>query len=340
MTSIFERKSPIAERNVSFQGRLYRAPAPIPGEVASSWVFRLAERYDLSPKIMRRALQLRTIHFDVHRRWVNVDHIAFATVKDAVAVEATFRLADRDLGYRANWPLVCRLDRSPLYRYCPKCFAEDEIPYIRLAWRVAFTVFCERHRIALSDRCPQCDSNFSIDLRTRQRRLNPRRLDHSMRYCHSCGTLLAEQEPLAVPPVLIPVIERFQTTSLRAIQFGYHQDRYGGRISAEYYLRSFLKSVPVWRGDGLEMHVHTVDWPRIIGVPHYKLFKTWLKYLDIDFPEVIRLSPKRRPKEKRKKHSRYSPEFNLWMVYAFSDLEEFLPRPVIVRQRGVLEPTE
>lgn len=339
MTNLFERKDPIIERNVSFQARLYLAPAPIPGEVASSWVFRMAERYDVSPQAMRQALQLSTVHFDVYRRWTNIDHIAFATVKDTSAVKATFRLAESNLGHRAYWPLVRRLDRSPLYRYCPKCFAEDEIPYLRLAWRLAFTVFCEHHRIALSDRCPRCDSNFSIELHTHHR-LNARRLGHSMRHCHHCGTLLTEQKTQAIPPVLIPVIEQFQISFLRAIQFGYYRDRYGGRISAEYYLRSFLKSVPVWRGDKLEIHVYAIDWLRIIGVPHYELFKTWLKYLEITIPEVVRLPPKRQQKEEREKRRRSSHGLDLWMACVLSDSKEFVPRPVIVRRRGVLEPTE
>ncbi|MBB5235396.1 hypothetical protein HNQ09_002850 [Deinococcus budaensis] len=41
---------------------------------------------------------------------------------------------------------------------CPDCLAEDEMPYYRRAWRLAFMTVCPRHKRLLLDQCPACES--------------------------------------------------------------------------------------------------------------------------------------------------------------------------------------
>lgn len=43
-------------------------------------------------------------------------------------------------------------------QYCAKCLAEDEVPYFRKRWRVAFYTMCTKHQCMLHDRCPSCDA--------------------------------------------------------------------------------------------------------------------------------------------------------------------------------------
>ncbi len=47
--------------------------------------------------------------------------------------------------------------------YCPKCLAEDRIPYFRKKWRYQFYNVCTKHEIFLTDRCWVCYEriNFS-----------------------------------------------------------------------------------------------------------------------------------------------------------------------------------
>ncbi|HNR14108.1 MAG TPA: TniQ family protein, partial [Thermodesulfobacteriota bacterium] len=52
--------------------------------------------------------------------------------------------------------LTTRRNGVPLHRYCPACLDEDDTPYLRLRWRLAYEVVCERHRCLLLDRCPGC----------------------------------------------------------------------------------------------------------------------------------------------------------------------------------------
>jgi hypothetical protein len=41
-------------------------------------------------------------------------------------------------------------------QFCPWCLAEDDEPYFRRSWRLAFTVLCTKHDVQLLDRCPHC----------------------------------------------------------------------------------------------------------------------------------------------------------------------------------------
>lgn len=47
--------------------------------------------------------------------------------------------------------------------YCPKCLAEDKIPYFRKKWRYQFYNACPKHKVFLTDRCWRCYEkvNFS-----------------------------------------------------------------------------------------------------------------------------------------------------------------------------------
>lgn len=61
-------------------------------------------------------------------------------------------------------PLNDGRTKRPLFgmQYCPACLAEDARPYFRKAWRLAFSVWCLRHRILLLDRCGQCGAGAAL----------------------------------------------------------------------------------------------------------------------------------------------------------------------------------
>ena len=42
--------------------------------------------------------------------------------------------------------------------FCPKCIAEDAIPYFKRRWRLAFSTICTKHKYYLLDACPKCKS--------------------------------------------------------------------------------------------------------------------------------------------------------------------------------------
>lgn len=68
-----------------------------------------------------------------------------------------------------------RIRRRPGLQWCPICLDEDETPYFRRHWRMAFTSCCIRHGIVLADRCHECGA-FAIPFRK------------EFLSCYKCGT--------------------------------------------------------------------------------------------------------------------------------------------------------
>lgn len=70
-------------------------------------------------------------------------------------------------------------------QFCPLCLAEDQQPYYRKQWRLAFHTLCDRHSVMVHDRCPQCEAPvvfFRVELGCRNRLSGT-----SITQCHQCG---------------------------------------------------------------------------------------------------------------------------------------------------------
>ena len=55
-----------------------------------------------------------------------------------------------------------RIRKSPGQQWCPMCFLDDEVPYWRKSWRLAFNTSCLTHGIVLADRCHDCGTPVSL----------------------------------------------------------------------------------------------------------------------------------------------------------------------------------
>lgn len=103
-------------------------------------------------------------------------------------------------------------------QYCPLCLAEDDEPYFRRKWRLAFIVSCERHRILLHDRCHHCGVAVNFH---RTELGNPRkRVADSLTVCHGCCSELKSIENHLTIPVMC-VESEFASMLLRAMETGY-----------------------------------------------------------------------------------------------------------------------
>ena len=88
-------------------------------------------------------------------------------------------------------PLGLRGRRSSLpgLRYCPLCLREDEQPYFRKKWRLAFSVFCPQHHCYLMDRCPECGTPLTPYLSCKEGKIEA---------CYKCGGSLLGGEVLPI----------------------------------------------------------------------------------------------------------------------------------------------
>ena len=103
-------------------------------------------------------------------------------------------------------------------QYCPLCLAEDDEPYFRRKWRLAFIVSCERHSILLHDRCHHCGIAVNFH---RGELGNPRKsVADSITVCHGCRSeLQIIENHLTIPVTCIE--SEFTSMLLRAMDIGY-----------------------------------------------------------------------------------------------------------------------
>lgn len=146
-------------------------PQPLPDELFSSWVYRVA-----------RANGQNVFSFchlllpELKRRYYDIDNAVNTGVLQNLSqllrtpyVKAWETTLDSYGGllYSISTPKANRktcilhtgitknLDKRFSLQYCPLCLAEHE-PYYRKVWRISFITVCTKHACKLHDRCPQC----------------------------------------------------------------------------------------------------------------------------------------------------------------------------------------
>ena len=186
---------------------------PLPDELLSCWLVRLAHGHGL--KVQTFCNLIFGNHLQVWNR--DIDRLAPAWLLDElssrtgtspeVAFNTTLRAYEGRL-YRKfrssgalHWILVLKMYHRKREGYglqfCPACLVEDEIPYFRKRWRIAFYTVCTRHGTMLHDRCPKCGVAVAVH---RLDMAAPDGLEiGSMSYCYSCRFDL--RDALRVEPI-------------------------------------------------------------------------------------------------------------------------------------------
>lgn len=173
-----------------------------PGEAFSSWFSRLALGNGLTPQELYRIAMpgARMYRTDLDRTVPDelLANLAERTgVRKSDLEHATFRrwhgvLID-GMADDAKHPWLpassCHArTQSHGQQYCPECLADDDTPFLRLEWRLAFTTTCNIHRSLLRDRCPRCSAAVVATYATLGTR--------TVADCWKCGFDLRQAPPI------------------------------------------------------------------------------------------------------------------------------------------------
>lgn len=174
---------------------------PKPGEILSSWIVRLAHAHGLKAQTFSRMV------FGSGGGFWNrdVDKLAPAallaelcriTGVDREVVEGTTLRSYEGIFYQTHTPfgntrwllplgIYHRTHKRRGLVYCPLCLREDEDPFFRKSWRLAFNTICERHGTQMLDRCSVCGHGIAFF----RRELGDRnKIDGGcIALCHHCG---------------------------------------------------------------------------------------------------------------------------------------------------------
>lgn len=156
-----------------FQGNLFPAhPQPHEDEILTSWLIRLAKANGLKLQAFSRIVfegRPDLWNRDMDRKsydWL-IDELATRT---GCSKEVIFGLTLESYKGKLfshfhevgilKWILPLniyhRMRAGYGNQYCSMCLSEDDEPYFRKHWRVAFNTFCVKHSIMHRDRCPKC----------------------------------------------------------------------------------------------------------------------------------------------------------------------------------------
>jgi hypothetical protein len=175
-------------------------PRPLPDELLSSWIVRIAEANGIKLYTLTLGLfgdRLTPWQRDIDRqapKWLLKKICAKTGVGYWDAYHTTLtgyrtRLYPRrQRSGQLRWILPIStfgLDRRGYgQQFCPKCLAQDASPYFRRCWRVSFFTFCPTHGCMLLDACHACGAPVALHRRDIGRSLAESK---GLAHCQKCG---------------------------------------------------------------------------------------------------------------------------------------------------------
>jgi hypothetical protein len=147
---------------------------PMPDELLSSWLVRLAHGHGLKVQTFCNLIfgnKRQVWNRDIDRlapSWL-IAELAVRTGTPLKAAQSTTLRAFEGLLYpkfkstgTLTWIQTLKMYHRKREGYgmqfCSQCLREDVEPYFRKSWRVAFNTYCSKHDCMLHDRCPRCQS--------------------------------------------------------------------------------------------------------------------------------------------------------------------------------------
>ncbi len=145
-------------------------PKPLSDELLSSWLTRMSIEHRrklstfLSLFVKREGNRISSIDIDFLYNEKLFNKLALKsnlTVKEILDLslrsEEGYLFACNDCLYPPKQIRKLKDKRTHNgLMFCPKCLAEDNIPYFRKQWRYLFYNACPKHKILLTDRCWCC----------------------------------------------------------------------------------------------------------------------------------------------------------------------------------------
>ncbi|MDH5646580.1 MAG: TniQ family protein, partial [Candidatus Heimdallarchaeota archaeon] len=176
-------------------------PEILPDEAVTSWIKRIAQLHlnDIASVLGMRSLRAFMIDkLDIDPPNDVINHLSSRTgipqpriTENALInydsnfphsnspTTGNLRQGFDDLKYFKFMPFMqnhrIRTQNNTSFRYCPKCLNED-IPYYRWFWRLAYYIVCLKHEILLHEVCFNCNAPVQF--------LNE---NNNLEVCHKCN---------------------------------------------------------------------------------------------------------------------------------------------------------
>ena len=185
-------------------------PQPLPGEILSSWMVRLAfaNGYPLHTfysGLLGYKASIWNRDIDRHAPLALLECLSHSSGQSVSNVQAlTLQSYEGVLCERfpisgcAQWILpvgVFHRTRSRAgMQFCSLCLRGDLTPYYRRSWRLALYAICEHHKCVMHDRCPSCKATIAYHRHGIGRGRVVQEL--AFLHCHTCQFALIDTKPV------------------------------------------------------------------------------------------------------------------------------------------------
>lgn len=181
-------------------------PHPHKGECLSSWIVRCAQHNGLKAQtfcVQNFGHEHQIWNRDIDRlapKWLLIAMAEKTGTAKSTTFKTTIKFYENRLypklhpASQLRWIIPLKLYHRQHngfgQQYCPKCLAQDDEPYFRLMWRIAFYTFCPIHQTKLYDRCYACGAPVAFHRieQGKPKKYSIERLDT----CWRCDAILGE----------------------------------------------------------------------------------------------------------------------------------------------------
>ena len=139
--------------------RVYGCPRPAADSALSGWIMLVAAAKRASVREVLRGWNYRISDAYAADTCQNTPPLSAMAITSFVSPWhlANIHWSGRSLLAEPMFAcLTVHSDGRNIHRYCPLCLRQDQIPYLRLKWRVAFQFVCSEHQCLLLEKCPGC----------------------------------------------------------------------------------------------------------------------------------------------------------------------------------------
>lgn len=174
------------------------APRPFPRESIASWVIRLCGSHDYTFARLKLLVNVKVRRND----WdCGMDHLSTLRLLESAGFEYTTFFDEKfnpNVVQQRGMTLRPRsVQGVPYYAFCPMCFAEDEVPYLRWHWRFENFHSCKLHQRNFLTKCPHCDARLDTS-RPILRDISSEEFIPNLSYCKNCAQplfVIFEKQP-------------------------------------------------------------------------------------------------------------------------------------------------
>lgn len=221
--------------------RCFGIPAIRPDEALSGWIIVASSAHRIPPADLLRIWKYpirNAYEADFSRRLPPLSAMASLSLVPPTALARTHLTSQTVLGDPHYACFSRRADGSPIQRYCPRCLACEDLPYLRLKWRLDYQFICEKHHCLLLDQCPACEKLIE------QSKFSVRRTRASMQAlfgaCPHCRSSLARAPRIRPLPVVMERLVSAQNFVHRLVMNPVFQHRTAGTVASAKILHSFM----------------------------------------------------------------------------------------------------